>query len=157
MGAMKIFRVVISVFIIFLLLVIYSIFMTYIKDEDFIGSYYSVNIKPDVLLEICGTSTGIIDQKEDIVIINSIDSMTVVDDVIYGISKNHFFLFTIPSRKVVYSSTPISHYSTFNLLSPIEYYKRKTMYIDIIGLVVLFCCIIITIKIVLLHQSEGQV
>ena len=49
MGAMRISRVVISILMICLLIVIYPIFMTYIKDEDFIGTYYSVNIKPDIV------------------------------------------------------------------------------------------------------------
>ena len=58
MGSMKFLRAVISILIIILLIVIYSISMTFIKDEDFIGSYYSVNINEDIKLEICGTAAG---------------------------------------------------------------------------------------------------
>ena len=60
---MKFLRAVISILIIILLIVIYSISMTFIKDEDFIGSYYSVNINEDIKLEICGTAAGIIDKE----------------------------------------------------------------------------------------------
>ena len=146
MGAMRISRVVISILMICLLIVIYPIFMTYIKDEDFIGTYYSVNIKPDIVLEICGTGRGIIDQNKDKVIISDLDSMIVVDDAIYGICNNKFFLFTISNGNVVYSSTPMSHFSTYKLLSPIEYYKKSTMYIDIICDVVLIVLIIFILR-----------
>jgi hypothetical protein len=60
---MKFLRAVISILIIILLIVIYSISMTFIKDEDFIGSYYSVNINEDIKLEICGTAAEIIDKE----------------------------------------------------------------------------------------------
>jgi hypothetical protein len=63
MGSMKFLRAVISILIIILLIVIYSISMTFIKDEDFIGSYYSVNINEDIKLEICGTAAEIIDKE----------------------------------------------------------------------------------------------
>ena len=143
---MKIFRAIVSILIIILLIVIYSISMTLIKDEDFIGSYYSVNINEDIKLEICGTAAGIIDKETDETIISYLDSLVVVDDVIYGLCKNKYILLTLSSKKVVYSTIPLSQYSTNTLLSPMEYYSEKTMYIDIIGLVVLCGCIIITIK-----------
>ena len=146
MGSMKFLRAVISILIIILLIVIYSISMTFIKDEDFIGSYYSVNINEDIKLEICGTAAGIIDKETDETIISYLDSLVVVDDVIYGLCKNKYILLTLSSKKVVYSTIPLSQYSTNTLLSPMEYYSEKTMYIDIIGLVVLCGCIIITIK-----------
>ena len=60
---MKIVRAIVSILIIYLLIVIYSISMTLIKDEDFIGSYYSVNINEDIKLEICGTAAEIIDKE----------------------------------------------------------------------------------------------
>ena len=63
MGSMKFLRAVISILIIILLIVICSISMTFIKDEDFIGSYYSVNINEDIKLEICGTAAEIIDKE----------------------------------------------------------------------------------------------
>lgn len=63
MGSMKFLRAVISILIIILLIVIYPISMTLIKDEDFIGSYYSVNINEDIKLEICGTAAEIIDKE----------------------------------------------------------------------------------------------
>jgi len=53
---------------------------------------------------------------------------------------------TLSSKKVVYSTIPLSQYSSNALLSPMEYYREKTMYIDVIGLVVLCGCIIITIR-----------
>lgn len=128
--------------------------MKLIKNEDFIGSYYCVNIKSDIRMEICGTSTGIIDQKKDEAIISDIDSLIVVDDVIYGIRKNKYFLLNLANRKVVYSPIPILQYSTYGLLCPMEYYERKTRFIDTIGLIVLFCCIIFIIKIGLFHISK---
>ena len=142
---MKISRVVISALLIILLIIIYSVSMTFIKKEDFIGTYYSVNIKSDINMEICGTSTGIIDNKEDEGIINYIDSMIVVGDTIYGISRNKYFLLNLSNRKVTYSSTPLSQYSTYNLLSPMEYYEKKTRHIDIIGGIVLVGFIILII------------
>jgi hypothetical protein len=120
--------------------------MTLIKDEDFIGSYYSVNINKDIKLEICGKAAGIIDKETDETIISDLDSIVVVDDVIYGLCKNKYFLLTLSSKKVVYSTIPLSQYSSNALLSPMEYYREKTMYIDVIGLVVLCGCIIITIR-----------
>ena len=143
---MKIVRAIVSILIIILLIVIYPISMTLIKDEDFIGSYYSVNINKDIKLEICGTAAGIIDKETDETIISYLDSLVVVDDVIYGLCKNKYFLLTLSSKKVVYSTIPLSQYSTNALLSPMEYYREKTMYIDNIGLVVLCVCIIITIR-----------
>ena len=153
---MKIIRVVFSVLVIVLLIFVHAISMTLIKNEDFIGTYYSVNIKPDVIMETCGTCTRIIDQKENETIISDIDSMTVVDDAIYGICKNRYYLLNLLSREIVYSSTPMLQYSTCNLLSPWEYYQKKTMYIDIIGYIVLLCCIIVTIKIGFFHGSRGR-
>ena len=44
---MKIVRAIVSILIIILLIVIYPISMTLIKDEDFIGTYYCVNINSD--------------------------------------------------------------------------------------------------------------
>ena len=143
---MKIVRAIVSILIIYLLIVIYSISMKLIKDEDFIGTYYCVKINADTELEICGTATRIIDKETDETIISDLDSMVVVDDVIYGLCKNKYFLLTLPSKKVVYSTIPLSQYSANTLLSPMEDYSEKTMYIDIIGLVVLCGCIIITIR-----------
>ena len=95
--------------------------MKLIKDEDFIGTYYCVNINADTELEICGTATRIIDKETDETIISDLDSMVVVDDVIYGLCKNKYFLLTLPSKKVVYSTIPLSQYSANTLLSPMEY------------------------------------
>ena len=53
---MKIVRAIVSILIIYLLIVIYSISMKLIKDEDFIGTYYCVNINADTEFEICGTA-----------------------------------------------------------------------------------------------------
>lgn len=143
---MKIVRAIVSILIIYLLIVIYSISMKLIKDEDFIGTYYCVNINADTELEICGTATRIIDKETDETIISDLDSLLVVDDVLYGLCKNKYFLLTLSSKEVTYSTIPLSQYSTNTLLSPMEYYIEKTMYIDIIGLVVLCGCIIITIR-----------
>ncbi len=143
---MKIVRAIVSILIIYLLIVIYSISMKLIKDEDFIGTYYCVNINADTELEICGTATRIIDKETDETIISDLDSLLVVDDVLYGLCKNKYFLLTLSSKEVTYSTIPLSQYSTNTLLSPMEYYREKTMYIDIIGLVVLCGCIIITIR-----------
>lgn len=143
---MKIVRAIVSILIIYLLIVIYSISMKLIKDEDFIGTYYCVNINADTELEICGTAAGIIDKETDETIISDLDSLLVVDDVLYGLCKNKYFLLTLSSKEVTYSTIPLSQYSTNTLLSPMEYYREKTMYIDIIGLVVLCGCIIITIR-----------
>ena len=151
---MKIFRVVTSLLIVLLLIVAYAVSMPIIKNEDFIGTYYSVNINPDIKLEICGTATRIIDRKKDETIISDIDSMTVVDDAIYGICKNEYYLLNLLSREVV--STPMLQYSTCNLLSPCEYYKKKTMYIDIVGLIILFVCIIFIIKIGCFHIPKEK-
>ena len=126
--------------------------MTLIKDEDFIGSYYSVNINEDIKLEICGTATRIIDKETDETIISDLDSLVVVDDALYGLCKNKYFLLTLSSKEVTYSTIPLSQYSANTLLSPMEYYREKTMYIDIIGLVVLCSCIIITIRKGLFHN-----
>ncbi len=120
--------------------------MKLIKDEDFIGTYYCVNINADTELEICGTATRIIDKETDETIISDLDSLLIVDDVLYGLCKNKYFLLTLSSKEVTYSTIPLSQYSTNTLLSPMEYYREKTMYIDIIGLVVLCGCIIITIR-----------
>ena len=143
---MKIVRAIVSILIIILLIVIYPISMTLIKDEDFIGTYYCVNINADTELEICGTATRIIDKETDETIISDLDSLLVVDDVLYGLCKNKYFLLTLSSKEVTYSTIPLSQYPTNTLLSPMEYYREKTMYIDIIGLVVLCGCIIITIR-----------
>ena len=143
---MKIVRAIVNILIIYLLIVIYSISMKLIKDEDFIGTYYCVNINADTELEICGTATRIIDKETDETIISDLDSLLVVDDVLYGLCKNKYFLLTLSSKEVTYSTIPLSQYSTNTLLSPMEYYREKTMYIDIIGLVVLCGCIIITIR-----------
>ncbi len=143
---MKIVRAIVSILIIYLLIVIYSISMKLIKDEDFIGTYYCVNINADTELEICGTATRIIDKETDETIISDLDSLLIVDDVLYGLCKNKYFLLTLSSKEVTYSTIPLSQYSTNTLLSPMEYYREKTMYIDIIGLVVLCGCIIITIR-----------
>lgn len=143
---MKIVRAIVSILIIYLLIVIYSISMKLIKDEDFIGTYYCVNINADTELEICGTATRIIDKETDETIISDLDSLLVVDDVLYGLCKNKYFLLTLSSKEVTYSTIPLSQYSSNALLSPMEYYREKTMYIDVIGLVVLCCCIIITIR-----------
>ena len=144
---MKIVRVVVSTLIIVLLIIVHAIIVTLIKNEDFIGSYYCVNIKPDFIVEICGTCTGIIDQKENETIISDIDSITVVDNGIYGICKNEYFLLNLTNRKVIYSSIPMLQYSTYNLLSPWEYYQKETKCTDIIAFIVLLCCIIFTIRI----------
>lgn len=144
---MKTFRTVSSIVIIILLVVVYPISMTLIKNEDFIGTYYCVNIKSDIIMEICGTATRIIDQKKDEAIISDVDSMIVVNDAIYGICKNKYFLLNLSNRSVVYNSIPMSQYSAYNLLSPMEYYEKETMYIDIAGLIVLLCSIFFVIKI----------
>lgn len=123
--------------------------MTFIKSEDFIGNYYRVEIKSGFGLEICGTSAGIINEKTEESIIGNIDSMVVVDDTVYGISNNSYFLLTLSDKKVLYSSIPIQRFSSYNLLRPIEYYKRNTLHIDIIGLIVLLCGIISIIKFVI--------
>lgn len=143
---MKIVRAIVSILIIYLLIVIYSISMKLIKDEDFIGTYYCVNINADTELEIYGTATRIIDKETDETIISDLDSLLVVDDVLYGLCKNKYFLLTLSSKEVTYSTIPLSQYSSNALLSPMEYYREKTMYIDVIGLVVLCGCIIITIR-----------
>ena len=153
---MKIFRAIVSILIIILLIVIYSISMTLIKDEDFIGSYYSVNINKDIKLEICGKAAGIIDKETDETIISDLDSLVVVDDALYGFCKNKYFLLTLSSKEVTYSTIPLSQYSANTLLSPMEYYREKTMYIDIIGLVVLCGCIIITIRKGLFHNLRSN-
>ena len=152
---MKIFRAIVSILIIILLIVIYSISMTLIKDEDFIGTYYCVNINADTELEICGTAAGIIDKETDETIISDLDSLVVVDDALYGFCKNKYFLLTLSSKEVTYSTIPLSQYSANTLLSPMEYYREKTMYIDIIGLVVLCGCIIITIRKGLFQSSTS--
>ena len=151
---MKKFRVVVSIIMIFLSIVVYSISMTLIKNEDFIGSYYCVNIKSDIVMEVCGTATGIIDQKNDETIISNIDSLIVVGDVIYGICRNKYFLLNIANRKVAYSPVPMLQYTTYSLLCPMEYYKRKTRLIDTVCLVVLFCCIIFIIRVGFFHASK---
>jgi len=151
---MKTFRTVSSIIIIILLVVVYPISMTLIKNEDFIGTYYCVSIKSDLIMEVCGTATGIIDQKTDEAIISDIDSMIVVNDAIYGICKNQYFLFNLSNRSVVYSSIPMPQYSTYGLLSPMEYYEKKTMYIDIVGLIVLLCSIFYIIKIGFFYDSK---
>ncbi|WP_155950175.1 hypothetical protein [Prevotella sp. P6B4] len=137
---------ILCIFTTFLIIVVYSVSMTFIKNEDFIGSYYRVNIRPDIALEICGTAKGILDLKEDEVIICDIDSMIVDDDVIYGICGKGYFLMTLSNREVTYSAGPMSQYSANCLSSPMEYYKKKTMYIDVLGLIVLFLCFIFVIK-----------
>lgn len=142
-------------FLIVLLVIIYSVSMTFIKNEDFIGSYYSVNIRSDYKMEICGTTASIIDQKKDGTIISNIDSMIVTEDAIYGICKKKYFLLPLKNRKAVYSLTPMPQYSSYTLLSPMEYYEEKTNYIDIIGFVVLFCGIIFTIKVIFFHVSDS--
>ena len=148
---MKIFRVLIlrvfvSALIVYILIVIHAIAMTLIKHEDFIGTYYSVDIKSDITLEICGTARSIIDKMEDRTFVNNVDSMSVVEDAVYGKCNNKYFLLTISDKKVVYSSIPMSQYSKYDLVSPLEYYQAKTRYIDIIGQIILLACIIITIK-----------
>ena len=57
----------------------------------------------------------------------------------------------ISNKNVFYSSIPISRYSTCRLSTPLGYYNRKTMHIDIVGIVVLLCCIILIIKIGFFH------
>ena len=149
---MKIFEVLIlrcfvSALIIFILIVIHAIAMTLIKHEDFIGTYYSVNIKPDITLKVCGTASSITGETEDETFVNDVDSITVIEDAVYGKCNNKYFLLTISNKKVVYSSTPMLLYSTYELASPSEYYQKKTRLIDIIGNIILLTCIIITIKI----------
>ena len=128
--------------------------MKFIKNEDFIGSYYSVNIKQNITMEICGTATRITDKKNDETIISDIDSMIIVDDAIYGISKERYFLLAITNRKVVYSSIPMKQYSEYNLSSPMEFYKGKTRYIDIIGRIILFGCFFFIVKIGVFNTSK---
>ena len=142
-----------SIIIVFLIAV-YSISMTLIKNEDFIGSYFSVKIKPDITMEICGTSTGIINQKNDETIISDIDSISVMDDMVYGICKKNYFLLSLSNKNVKYSSNPIPQYSTQKLLSPMEYYSKKTMYINNIGLIVLIGCIFLVIKVGLKYRNK---
>ena len=151
---MKIFRTIACIFIIIVLIIVYSVSMTFIKGEDFIGSYYSINIESDILLEICGTSTAIIDKRSDEAIVCDVDSMITIDDAIYGISGNKYFLLTLLNGKVDYSSIAMSRYSKYTLLSPMEYYERKTKYIDIAGLIVLLCSITFVIKRVFLHDES---
>ena len=153
---MKIFRVVSCTFAIILLIIVYSVSMKLIKDEDFIGTYYSVNIKSDIMLEICGTTTGIIDKTKDENIVSYVDSLTVTDDAIYGICKKKYFLLTLSDKKVVYSSTPMSQYAKCSLLSPMEYYEKKTKYLDLIGGIILLGCIIFIIKIGFFHVSKTK-
>ena len=143
---MKIFRIIACIIILFLLIIIYPISITIIKNEDFIGTYYCVNINPNYALVICGTNTSIIDPHKNKSIIIDVDSMTIVDDGIYGICKNKYFLLTFSNNKVVYSSIPMLQYSECNLLSPMEYYDRKTNIIDSLGLIVLLICIIFVLK-----------
>ena len=151
---MKIPRFVIILLIIILLIVVYSASIKLIKHEDFIGAYRRVSINPDIIMEFDGKYGHIIDQKKDEEIICYIDSVTVVDDAIYGIAQNKFFLLTISNKNVFYSSIPVSQYSTCRLLTPLEYYNRKTMHIDIVGLFVLLCCIILIIKIGFFHVPK---
>ena len=151
---MKASKVLISTILIILLLVVYSASMKFIKNEDFIGSYYSVNIKQNIAIEICGTATRIIDHKDDETIISNIDSMIVVDDAIYGISKERYFLLALSNRKVVYCSNPMEQYSKYNLSSPMEFYREKTRYIDIIGRIILVGCIFFIIKIGFFNASK---
>ena len=106
-------------------------------------------------MKVCGTARSIIDQKEDKVFVNDVDSMTVVEDAVYGKCNNKYFLLTISDKKVVYSSTPMLQYSTYELVSPLEYYQTKTRLIDIIGHLILLTCIIITIKIGILTFLKG--
>jgi len=153
---MKILRVFVSAFIVVILIVVYAIAMTLIKHEDFIGTYYSVNIKPDITLEICGTGRSIIDQLEDETFVNDVDSMTVTEDAVYGKSNNKYFLLTLSNKKVVYSSTPMLQYSTYELVSPLEYYQTKTRHIDVIGHIILLICIIATIKIGIYNCLKGK-
>ena len=143
---MKIFRFIASIIILFLLIIFYAVSITIIKNEDFIGTYYCVNINPNYALEICGTETCIIDPHINKSIIIDVDSMTIVDDGIYGICKNKYFLLTFSNNKVVYSSIPMLQYSECNLLSPMEFYRRKTSYIDTLGLIVLLSCVIFVLK-----------
>lgn len=151
---MKIPRFVIILLIIIILIVVYSASIKLIKHEDFIGAYRRVSINPDIIMEFDGKYGHIIDQKKDEEIICYIDSVTVVDDAIYGIAQNKFFLLTISNKNVFYSSIPVSQYSTCRLLTPLEYYNRKTMHIDIVGLFVLLCCIVLIIKIGFFHVPK---
>ena len=153
---MKSFRVIICIFILFLSFVVYPISMKLVKHEDFIGSYYCINIESDIIMEICGTSTRILDQKENEAIISDIDSMVVVDGFIYGRCKNNYFSLNIANRKVVYSPIPILQYSTCSLLCPMEYYERMTRFTDIVGLILLFCCIIFIMKVGLFNFSKKK-
>lgn len=143
---MKIFRFIASIIILFLLIIFYAVSITIIKNEDFIGTYYCVNINPNYALEICGTETCIIDPHINKSIIIDVDSMTIVDDGIYGTCKNKYFLLTFSNNKVVYSSIPMLQHSECNLLSPMEFYRRKTSYIDTLGLIVLLSCVIFVLK-----------
>jgi len=138
---MRTSKIIISLVIIFLLVIAHSIVMTLIKNENFIGTYYTTEIKSDFYIEICGLSTSIIDNKSGKTIISDVDSMNVVDDVVYCISKEKYALLNLSNGDLVYSEVPIPRYSTCQLLSPKEYYNKKTRGIDIIGFVVLLCCI----------------
>ena len=62
--------------------------MTLIKHEDFIGTYYSVNIKPDITLKVCGTASSITGETEDETFVNDVDSITVIEDAVYGKCNN---------------------------------------------------------------------
>jgi hypothetical protein len=98
-------------------------------------------------LKVCGTASSITGETEDETFVNDVDSITVIEDAVYGKCNNKYFLLTISNKKVVYSSTPMLPYSTYELASPSEYYQKKTRLIDIIGNIILLTCIIITIKI----------
>ena len=121
--------------------------MTLIKNEDFVGTYNITEIKSGIIMEINGSSTRLIDKKEDKTIVCDIDSIHAYDDVISGKCNNGYFLLTISNKKVIYSSIPMSPSFAGILYTPREYYAKMTECIDNIGLVVLILCAIVVITI----------
>ncbi|MCQ2255310.1 MAG: hypothetical protein MJZ29_07415 [Bacteroidaceae bacterium] len=130
--------------------------MTLIKNEDFIGTYNIAEVKSGIMLEINGSSTRLIDKKEDKTIVCGIDSINAGDDVIYGKCSNGYFLLTISDRKVIYSSIPMPQYFADILFTPREYYAEMTECIDNIGQILLIFCAIVVITIGLKKGQEGQ-
>lgn len=141
---MKTVKIFVGFLLIVLLLIAYSVAKVLYCGEDFIGTYYKVEIPKGYSLEINGMNANLIDCKDDEYLVDCIDSLCVENSIIYGISRNRYFLVNMEARTVTFKYHPIIEYQHNKMLTPLEYRNTqpsKMDIIDIIGIILFVVCV----------------
>ena len=141
---MKTVKIFVSFLLIVLLLIAYSVAKVLYCGEDFIGTYYKVEIPKGYSLEINGMNANLVDCKDGEYVVDCIDSLCVGKNFIYGISRNRYFLVNTQTRTVLLKCQPIINRQNTKMLTPLEYRNSQSDKIDIIDIVgvILFVCFV---------------